>query len=175
MRTFLFLILAVALAANGQPSSKAPAKKQQQQQHAHAHGAAKINIGIEGNGGTVEFEAAADPIIGFEHKPKTAADQKKVDAALASMKARFGEMVVFPAALGCKFTAVKAAYEVDGQHAEVHAEFNLQCAKPLKGATVTFGVSKLYPEIESVEVQAVSETGQTGGTIKKDKGSVKIG
>ena len=90
-------------------------------------------------------------------------------------KARFGEMVIFPAALGCKFTAVKAAYEVDGQHAEVHAEFKLQCAKPLKGATVTFGVSKLYPEIENVEVQAVSETGQTGGTIKRDKGSVKIG
>jgi hypothetical protein len=174
VRAFVFLILVGALAANGQ-QSKAPAKKQQQQQHAHAHGAAKINIGIEGNSGTVEFEAAADPIIGFEHKPKTAADQKKVDAALASLKARFGEMVVFPASLGCKFTAVKAAYEVDGQHAEVHAEFKLQCAQPLKGAAVMFGVSKLYPEIENVEVQAVSETGQTGGTIRKDKGSVKIG
>ncbi len=176
MRAFVFLMMLVlACAANGQ-QSKAPAKKQApKQQHVHEHGAAKINLGIEGNGGTVEFEAAADPVIGFEHKPKTAADQKKVDAALASLKARFGEMVIFPAALGCKLTAVKAAYEVDGQHAEVHAEFKLQCAKPLKGATLTFGVSKLYPEIENVEVQAVSETGQTGGTIKKDKGSVKIG
>lgn len=153
----------------------APAKPQAAQQHAHDHGAAKINLGIEGNGGTVEFESAADPVIGFEHKPKNAAEQKKVDAALAALKSRFAEMVVLPAALGCKFTNTKAVFEVEGSHAEVHAEFKLQCAKPLKGAEVKFGVSKVYPEIEEVQVQAVSETGQTGATIKRDKGSVKIG
>jgi hypothetical protein len=159
-------------AAKKQPAAAAAPK---QQQHAHDHGAAKINLGIEGSGGTVEFEAAADPVIGFEHKPKNAAEQKKVDAALSTLKTRFAELVILPAGLGCKFTPVKAHYEVEGTHAEVHAEFKLQCAKPLKGAEVRFGVSKMYPEIEDVQVQAISETGQTGATIKKDKGSVKIG
>jgi len=167
--------VAQAPTAARKQSTPAPAAKQQQQQHAHDHGAAKINLGIEGNGGTVEFEAAADPVIGFEHKPKNAAEQKKVDAALAVLKTRFAELVILPAALGCKFTPVKAHYEVEGTHAEVHAEFKLQCAKPLKGVEVRFGVSKMYPEIEDVQVQAISETGQTGATIKKDKGSVKIG
>lgn len=155
--------------------ASAAAVGQTKQQHAHAHGAAKINIGIEGSGGTVEFESAADPVIGFEHKPRTAADQKKVDAALTMLKTRFAEMMILPAALGCKFQNTKAQFDVDGQHAEVHAEFTLRCLKSLKGAEVTFGVSKVYPEIEEVTVQAVSDDGQSGATIRKDKGSVKIG
>ena len=179
----LAIILVAAACAFGQskPVAKkaapAPAAKAAAApvQHAHSHGAAKVNIGIEGNGGTVEFEAAADPVIGFEHKPKNAAEQKKVDAALANLKARIGELVIFPAALGCKFQNTKAHFEVEGQHAEVHAEFKLQCAKPLKGAEVKFGISKIYSEIEEVTVQAVSDSGQTGATIKNDKGSVKIG
>jgi hypothetical protein len=183
---FFALILMTALAAFGQSKpaaaakkaatpAKAPAAQAAPAQHAHSHGAAKVNIGVEGNGGTVEFESAADPVIGFEHKPKNAAEQKKVDAALASLKARIAELVIFPPALGCKFQNTKAHFEVEGQHAEVHAEFKVQCAKPLKGAEVKFGISKIYAEIEEVTVQAVSDTGQTGATIKKDQGSVKIG
>ncbi|BDC49984.1 hypothetical protein F183_A23000 [Bryobacterales bacterium F-183] len=163
------LVATVAVAATlSAQAKKAPA------QHAHSHGEAKINIGIEGNGGTVEIEAAADPIIGFEHKPKNAAEQKKVDAALANLKARVAQAVVIPASYGCAFTPKEVHFEVEGSHAEVHAEFAIKCAKPLKGATITFGLSKLYPEIESVKVQAVSDAGQTGATIKKDAGSVKI-
>lgn len=131
MKHFVLVMLMATVAAVGQTK--------QQQQHAHAHGAAKINIGIEGSGGTVEFESAADPVIGFEHKPRTAADQKKVDAALTTLKTRFAEMVILPAALGCKFENTRAQFVVDGQHAEVHAEFTVRCVKSLKGAEVKFG------------------------------------
>lgn len=175
----VFLVIASCSFAQSKPAAKktVPAKAKPAAvpvQHAHSHGAAKVNIGIEGNGGTVEFEAAADPVIGFEHAPKNAGEQKKVDAALANLKARIGELVIFPAGLGCKFQNTKALFETEGQHAEVHAEFKLQCAKPAKGAVIKFGISKLYPEIEEVNVQAVSEGGQTGATIRKDQGSVRI-
>jgi hypothetical protein len=146
-----------------------------QQQHAHTHGAARINIGVEGNGGTVEFEAAADPVIGFERKPRNAAEQKQVDAALSALKARIGQLVIFPAALGCRFENGKAVLAVNGSHAEVRAEFTLRCARSPQGAEVKFGVSKAYPEIEEVTVQAISDGGQTGATVRNDKGSVKIG
>lgn len=162
------LTVVFATAALFAQAKKAPA------QHAHSHGEAKVNIGVEGNGGTVEIEAAADPIIGFEHKPKNAAEQKKVDTAIAGLKARIAQAVVIPASYGCAFTPNKVHFEVEGSHAEVHAEFAIKCAKPLKGATITFGLSKLYPEIESVKVQAISDSGQTGATINKDAGSVKI-
>lgn len=167
MRIVLAVVLASSMILVAQ-GKKAPA------QHAHSHGEAKVNIGVEGNGGTVEFESAADPVIGFEHKPKNAVEQKKVDAALANLKARIGQAIIIPAAFGCKFSPNKAHFEVEGSHAEVHAEFALKCAKSLTGATITFGFSKLYPEIETVQVQAVSDSGQTGATIKKDAGSVKI-
>jgi len=180
MKSLAMILVATACVfGQSKPAAKkatpAPKAAPAAAQHAHSHGAAKVNMGIEGSSGTVEFEAAADPVIGFEHKPKNAAEQKKVDAALANLKARIGELVIFPAALGCKFQTIKAHFEVEGQHAEVHAEFKVQCAKPLKGAEVKFGISKMYSEIEDVTVQAVSDSGQTGATIKNDKGSVKIG
>ena len=168
LQNMLEVLIVMALSAQSKAAKP-------QQQHAHVHGAARINIGVEGNGATVEFEAAADPVVGFEHKPKNAADQKQVDAALDALKARFAEIVILPAALDCKFTNTSAQLRVDGAHAEVHAEFQVHCAKPLQGAEIRFGVSKVYPEIEEVQVQVVSEGGQSGATIRKDKGSVKIG
>jgi hypothetical protein len=169
MRTLALLLLTTALTASAQAVAKP------KQQHAHDHGAARINIGIEGNTATIEFEAAAHSIVGFERKPKDTAEQKKADAALAALKTRISQIVILPPNLGCRFNPGKAQLHVDGSHAEVHAEFNVQCAKPLKGADVRFGVTKAYPAIEAVQVQAISDTGQTGATIRQDRGSVKIG
>jgi hypothetical protein len=163
------IVLTTAIGTQAQAQSKP------QQQHAHDHSAAKLNIAVEGNTATLELEAAAQAIVGFERKPKDATEQKKVDAALASLKSRIGQILILPADLGCRFNPTKAELHLDGSHAEVHAEFSVQCSKPLKGAEVRFGITKAYPAIEEVRVQAISETGQTGATIRQDKGSVKIG
>ena len=170
MRTLALLLFVAALTAFAQAKAKP-----KQQQHAHDHGAAKINIGVEGSAATVEVEMAAQPVVGFERKPKDAVEQKKADTALATLKSRIGQMVILPADFGCRFNPGKAELHVDGAHAEVHAEFNVQCSKPLKGAEVRFGITANYPAIEEVQVQAISDTGKPGATIRKDKGSVKIG
>ncbi|MFN9891945.1 MAG: DUF2796 domain-containing protein, partial [Acidobacteriota bacterium] len=123
---------------------------QQRGHKAHEHGHAKLNIAFETTTGApvgaIELESPADSILGFEHAAKTPADKARQEKALATLKARFGEMVILPA--GCKMTPAKVEVHVEGQHAEVHAEFNAKCAGPIAGKTISFGFAKVFPKIE---------------------------
>ena len=149
---------------------------QQRSHKAHEHGHAKLNIAFESTTGSpvgsVELESPADSIIGFEYAAKTPADKAKQEKALATLKARFGEMVVLPA--GCKMTPAKVEVHLDGQHAEVHAEFNVKCAGPIAGKSISFGFSKVFPKIDDVEVQLLAGSQQTKLDVEKDKGSIQI-
>ncbi|MCX6587671.1 MAG: DUF2796 domain-containing protein [Acidobacteria bacterium] len=149
---------------------------QQRAHKAHEHGHAKLNIAFESTSGmpvgAVELESPADSILGFEHAAKTPADKAKQEKALAVLKARFGEMVVLPA--GCKMTPAKVEVHVDGQHAEVHAEFNAKCAGPIAGKSISFGFAKVFPKIEEVEVQLLAGTQQAKLEVEKDKGTLQI-
>lgn len=149
---------------------------QQRTHKAHEHGHAKLNIAFETTTGTpvgsVELEAPADSIIGFEYAAKTPPDKAKQEKALATLKTRFSEMVVLPT--GCKMIPANAEVHLDGQHAEVHAEFNVKCAGPIAGKSISFGFSKVFPKIDEVEVQLLAGSQQAKLEVEKDKGTLQI-
>jgi hypothetical protein len=169
--TLIALVLCFATLCFGQ------AKREHK---AHDHGSAQLDVAIDGQTVTADFEAPADPIIGFEYAPKTAADRAKVTAALNKLRASGAQIVVLPASAACKQVSADAHHEVEGggtgkeTHSEVHVEFKFQCAKPLKGGMLTTNAPTLYPELREVKVQLVSGTQQTGGTIKKGAAGLKI-
>jgi hypothetical protein len=39
---------------------------------------------------------------------------------------------------------------------------------------VTFGVYKIFPEIHQIKVQVLSDSKQSGATIEKDQGDVRL-
>jgi Protein of unknown function (DUF2796) len=161
---------------------------------AHVHGVAEINIAVEGTKATVEFRAPAESVMGFEHQAKSESDRKKRDAALEQLRAKRDQMVLFDAKLGCKFSDVKTAIleqkgdhtkaqsgkdaqkdqRKSGEHREVHGTFSVACDKPLAGSRVAFGVSKVFRDIQEIKVQVVGDSGQSGATIKRDKGDIKL-
>ena len=142
-------------------------------QKAHVHGAAQISIAMEGLKGEVEFEAPADGVIGFESEAKTPAQKKIVQDALATLKTRGAELVVFPAASGCKLTPKEVDLHREGpQHAEVHAHYDLACSKPVSGE-IKFGVTKLFPKTREVSVTFVSDQSQKSAKIVGDLGALK--
>jgi hypothetical protein len=161
---------------------------------AHVHGIAEINIAVEGTKATVEFRAPAESVMGFEHEAKTESDNKKRDAALEQLRTKKDQMVVFDPKLGCKSSDIKTAIveekgegtkaqpskdaqkdqKKSGEHREVRGTFSVACDKPLAGTRVKFGVYKVFPEIQEIKVQVLGDSGQSGGTIKKDKGDVKL-
>ena len=142
-------------------------------QKAHVHGAAQISIAVDGLKGEVEFEAPADGVVGFESEAKTPAQKKLVQDALATLKTRGSELVVFPTASGCKLTPKEVDLHREGaQHAEVHAHYALVCAKPITGE-IKFGATKLFPKTREVSVTFVSDQSQKSARIVGDVGSLK--
>jgi hypothetical protein len=161
---------------------------------AHVHGVAEINIAVEGAKATVEFRAPAESLMGFEHEAKSESDKKKRDAALEQLRTKKDQMVVFDPKLGCKSSDMKTAMveekgdhtktqpgkdahkdqKKSGEHREVQGIFSVTCDKPLAGSRVRFGVSKVFREIQEIKVQVVGDSGQSGASIKRDKGDVKL-
>ena len=161
-------------------------------QRAHVHGVGQITIVVVGKQATVEFLAPAEGLYGFEHQARTKVEQDKRDAALARLQENISTMVVFEADRGCQFMTQKIAVEADvedeheygkgpekaqkksGEHSAVHAEFTVTCTKLLAGSQVRFGVSKIFPMINTVHVQVLSDARQIGAEVKSDKGSLTL-
>ena len=158
----------------------------------HAHGVAEVDIAVEGAKATVEFRAPAESVMGFEHEAKSEGDKKKREAAMEQLRTKMNQMIVFEPKLACKFSEVKAvvveekssrAQEPTGkdksqkksaEHREVHGTASVTCDKSVAGSRVRFGVYKVFPEIHEIKVQVLGDSGQSGATIKKDKGEIKL-
>ena len=142
-------------------------------QKAHVHGNAELSIAMDGLKGEVELEAPADGIIGFESEAKTPAQKKAVETALNTLRTRAAELVIFPAASSCKLTPKEVDIHREGaQHAEVHAHYDLVCAKPIT-ADIRFGVTKLFPKTREVKVTLITDQAQKSARIVADAGAIK--
>jgi Protein of unknown function (DUF2796) len=170
------------------------AAAEKRRHEAHVHGVAEINIAVEGTKATVEFRAPAESVMGFEHEAKSESDRKKRDAALEQLRTKRDQMVLFDSKLGCKSSDLKTAIveekgdhakaqsgkdvhkdqKKSGEHREVHGTFSIACDKPLAGSRVRFGVSKVFPGIQEIKVLVLGDSGQSGATIKRDKGDIKL-
>lgn len=164
------LLLALLPVAVAQPAAKTKTRKP------HTHGTAKLDVALEADGksGTVQLEAPAQSIVGFEYQAKSAFDKKKVDIGLATVRNRMHEMVMFAPGKQCRLTPKNVELHRDGTHSEVHGEFALSCAQPLGGSEVRFGFTKVFPGLEAVAVQLISDKQQSAETVKKDKGAIPI-
>lgn len=161
-------------------------------QHAHVHGVGQLNIVVDGKQATVELQAPAEAIYGFEHQARSKADREKRAAALVRLQEHIGAMVIFAADRGCQFATQKMAVVENveheraqgpgqggqakklGEHSAVHAEFAVICDKPLAGSQVKFGISKIFPGLKTVRAQALSGARQIGAEITGDKGSLTL-
>lgn len=162
----------------------------------HVHGVAEINIAVEGSKAQVEFRAPAESVMGFEHEAKSESDKKKRDAALELLQSKKDQLVLFDSKLGCKSSPMKTAIveqkeekskeqpgkekrghkdqKKSAEHREVHGTYSVACDKPLAGSRAKFGVAKVFRDIQEIKVQVVGDSGQSGATIKKDKGDIKL-
>jgi Protein of unknown function (DUF2796) len=57
------------------------------QGHAHVHGGARLDIAVEPRRILLFFETPLDNLVGFERAPRTDAERRRADEAVARLKA----------------------------------------------------------------------------------------
>lgn len=156
------------------------------QQSAHVHGFASINLAIENGELQIEFISPAESLVGFEYEPDTAAERKAVADVIALLR-KPENLFDLPAGAGCKLHEVEAERHVEAEHdehahevtdeAESHTEFHAHYHFECDGSAIeaiTLRLFETWPRIETVQVQALTPTGQTGGNIEPNEPVIRF-
>jgi Protein of unknown function (DUF2796) len=142
---------------------------------AHEHGSANMNVVVEAQKVTVEFESPAESIYGFEHEAKSEKDKKKQQDAFEILKKKTAEIFTLDAKSECVWQEPKVEVkkgEEEG-HSEVAALFIADCKKPLTGSKLMVDFSKHFKKLGKIKTQVVSGNKQSGKTIVK-KSSIDL-
>ncbi len=176
-----------------------PAQAEERRHHeAHEHGVANLNIAVEGNNIYIEFASPAANIVGFEHHPRTHEQKDAVKDAVNKLK---NGDALFLLSAKSESKLVKSSVDTDidkdadhhseeehhgheDKHAEDHGEtdeherhsefeatYQFICQKPGKLLQIEVMLFRVFPGIEHIEVQLLTETKQTAMelTAKKNK------
>lgn len=141
---------------------------------AHEHGAAKLDVAFEAGKLSIGLETPLDNLLGFERAPRTDAERKAADAAVATLKAGDKLFSIDPAALCTlgkvelesavlKLGAAAAAAKAD-EHGDLDASWEFSC----KGAPsfVDVGLATAFKRMGRIEVQTATAKGQAKLTLK---------
>jgi hypothetical protein len=166
---------------------------------AHKHGVASLNIAVEGNHLYIEFSSPAANIVGFEHHPRTHAQKEAVKDAVAQLQ-EANALFILSAGSESRLVTASVDTDIDeeagehstsehdhaddGHHDNVHREaheherhsefkarYHFVCKKPKRLSQIDVRLFSVFPGIEHIEVQVVSETKQIAMelTAKKHK------
>lgn len=151
-------------------------------QHAHSHGVARLAVALDAGKVTLRLESPLDGLIGFEHRPRTPAQQ----AAVASLQERMRsahELFRFDAAAACTLTSSAAesaifrppsAQAAKEEHADLDATFEFACASPERLRTLEVGLFATYPRLQRLGVEVVTAKGQSRRDLKRPATTVPL-
>lgn len=132
---------------------------------AHVHGVAKLQVAVDGNTLTLNFESPLDNLLGFEHQPRS----EKQKAAVRAMAQRLNQPATLflptsaascaPASTKLESPLLEPAKKSD-DHADLDAEFVFKCAQPgeLRGMEVR--LFDAFRNLRRLDVQVAGARGQ---------------
>ena len=177
LNTFIIVgVISVLSLASALATDKNKNKKGHRHHQAHTHGAGKMSIAFDGLNGRIEFEAAAESILGFEYAAQTDHDKKIVDDAIKTFKQDFSKMVQFDAASGCKIMADKVEQKMESKksnHSNFVASYNVQCQKTLLNTKVKFNFLS-HEHLNDVDVIILVDKLQKNVEITNKESSVDL-
>ena len=144
---------------------------------AHQHGVLKLDIAVEGRKLSLQMESPLDNLVGFERAPRNDAERKRVDAALAKLKAGQALFGIDPAAQ-CSLAKVELTSAVlklgaaapaskNSEHADIDAAFEFDCQDAARAAFVDVGLFEAFVGMKQIDVQVATSTGQRKQTLKR--------
>ena len=161
------------------------------QQKAHVHGFVSLNIAVQGNQLSVQLEAPLDSLLGFEHRPRTEAQRKAAEAALAVinkpqdwlrpdaaaqctlLRANVQADALQPVAKSELKADTKTADKADA-HADLDAAVDFSCAAPSQLKALDLGLFDAFPRINRIDVQVAGAGGQIKQTLRRPARTVRL-
>jgi hypothetical protein len=145
------------------------------QARAHVHGQLRLDIAVEGPTVVIEMESPLENFVGFEHAPKTEAEKKAADDAVAQLRAADQLFRIDPAA-NCKLGPVtlrsaalglgKAEAGAEG-HADLDGSFAFNCTKAGEAKFIELGLFGAFKGLRQVDAQIVTPDGQFKRSLKR--------
>lgn len=136
----------------------------------HVHGEAKLEIVVEGEMLAIHLDSPLANLLGFEHAPRTPAEQQAVKAMAATLH-QTGRLFVLDAAAGCSSPSVELASPVlDGKatadgHLDLEADFRWQCRHLPALRGIETRLFAAFPRLKRIGVDFAGPAGQQAGRL----------
>jgi hypothetical protein len=155
---------------------------------AHEHGAATLELAVDAGRVTVELSSPLDGLVGFERAPRTDAERKAVDAAIAALRQPEALFRFDPAAqctpkgvelaapklgLGGTVAGAGAADGAGEEHGDLQARYELEC-KGRPPAFVEVGLFESFRRLSRIDVQWVTPKAQGKVSLKRPAKRVEL-
>lgn len=150
----------------------------------HEHGSAELDAALDGMSLEIELRSPAMNLLGFEHAPRSNADERKVAETLAQLQ-QPDALFSLPAEAQCKLdkASLESPLFAEGghdherketdTHSEVHAHYHYSCNAPdaLSGLDLR-GLFKAFPGTERIRVQLIGPNGQQGKLLHAEQSQI---
>jgi Protein of unknown function (DUF2796) len=152
---------------------------------AHVHGLVNVDVAVDGPVLVVQLDAPLDSLVGFEHRPRTAAQRQAADAAIARLK-NAAALVRPDAAAKCVPSEARvladalqpvppgAPAPAAGEHADLQASYSFRCAAPEELKAVELALFEAFARIQRIEVQVAGAKGQTRVVLRRPAAKVVL-
>lgn len=152
---------------------------------AHRHGVVKLDVAVQGKALTIAVQAPLDSLVGFEHRPRSAAQRHAAEGALKSIndgaalfrpepgaQCRLGATTVNAEPLTPASANVTAAK--GDEHADLDASYMFSCEQPAQLTRIEHALFGMFKRIQRVEVQVAGARGQSKQTLVRPAASIKL-
>ncbi|EGR1271430.1 DUF2796 domain-containing protein [Vibrio parahaemolyticus] len=165
------------------------------QHSAHVHGHVEFNIAQDGSDLLLEITAPGADVVGFEHAPENAEQEKTLQHAVATLEDSNTLFAINPQAQ-CEIEEVHVEHTLGGQHEEHehhdhegheghdhsehsdHGEFTVQyrfhCAQVGELSHIQTDWFNQFPSTESVNVNLFTDTTQSATSLTKSNTQIAI-
>ena len=132
---------------------------------AHEHGVSTLDVVIERDAVSLAWETPLDGILGFEHRARSEAQRRAVDALRLALREPDRWFAV-TAGGPCRAQVQRAASPVfepndhPGPHADLEYALRFSCDGPIAGARVQARVFERYPKLREMRVRVVDAQGK---------------
>lgn len=134
----------------------------------HQHGSAELDAALDGRSLELELRSPAINLLGFEHSPRSQAEQQ----AIAATRQRLEQPAVLfglPAEAACRLQRQALESPLfqqatgEQQHSDIHAHYRFECDSPaaLRGLALK-ELFAAFPGIDKLRVQLAGPQGQKG-------------